>query len=591
MPFNPRSQKDIAKLQEAITASRKSLEPFTKTRRSLIELYAGSNYGENSESGSSLLNMMELAVNVYQRLLSSSTPRVTIDTSKDELLPVARELELAVNHILEKELRLGDALNDVVYDAIFMQGILKIGITPRDMHEAEGYMHDAGTVYADAIGAEDWVQDMNAKRMDQMEFCGNRYKVPLESVLDSPLFNKKAKKELEELSSGGMRDGGPFEDNEFDDPDYLSKGSRVRETELRDHVWLWDIWLPYDQLLVTMVRDKVDRPLRIVEWVGPERGPYHILGLAKVPGNLIPLAPAMVWEDLGDLCSRIMEKLAFQAENSKTVLLGQNRARSAMEAVVQSSHGDAMTTDTDPSLIREFNFNGIDGNMLAGLSQFRQMFSYVAGNIDSLGGLSPQSSTLGQDRLLGQAASERMQDYQQKVVDYTRRVVRDISWYIWDDPMVDIPLRKKVTENIDVEFNWNSDSREGRFFDYTFDVEPYSLRSTSPQERLNFVMQMVNQTIMPMMGALQENGMTFDVKEFLKLISRLANTSDLENLIKEETPILPDGSDGETMLKPSSTTRKYVREDAKPGQAIPMENNPEAMASMAQASQEQGPPQ
>lgn len=564
MPFNPRNSRSIARLQEAIEQSRKQLKPFRETRQSLIEMYAGANYGDYNELGPSLVNMVELAVNIYQRLLASNSPSVMVDTAKQEYLAVAHELELVVNHVIQRQIFLGEALNDVVYDSLFGWGIMKVGITPREHDDLEGFRHDAGTVYADPIGLEDWVHDINAKRIEQCEFFGNRYRVPLESVLESPLFSKKAKAQLESL--GGMRDSAAFDDSDWEDPSDLSGGRQFHDVELRDHIWLWDVWLPYDQVLVTIVHDKIDRPLRIVDWEGPENGPYHFLGYGKVPGNVMPLPPAFLWEDIADVVSRIAQKVAFQAENQKTILVGTNRAKNALEAIIQSTHGDALTVDVDPSQVREINFNGIDGNMLAGLGQFRQLFSYIAGNIDSLGGLSPQSSTLGQDKLLSQAASERLADMQERVVQFTERVVRDIAWYIWDDPLIEVPLKKQLTENIEVDFVWDADSRQGKFFDYTFKIAPYSLRSMSPQERLNFIMQITSQVIIPMAPMLAQSGLQFDVRQFLKLVGRLANTTDIENLVIDTMP--EENTGGDSMAKPQSTVRKYVREDRPSNKAM-----------------------
>ena len=64
----------------------------------------------------------------------------------------------------------------------------------------------------------------------------------------------------------------------------------------------------------------------------------------------------------------------------------------------------------DPQSINTFKFGGIDQQNLAFLLQVKNLFNYYGGNIDTLGGLGPQSSTVGQDRLISESASRRLAD-------------------------------------------------------------------------------------------------------------------------------------------------------------------------------------
>ena len=50
-------------------------------------------------------------------------------------------------------------------------------------------------------------------------------------------------------------------------------------------------------------RHEKAKPLRVVDWTGPPRGPYAVLGFNHVPSNIMPLPPVAIWQDLHDLAN------------------------------------------------------------------------------------------------------------------------------------------------------------------------------------------------------------------------------------------------------------------------------------------------
>lgn len=546
--------------------SAERLSGFAEVRKSLLDMWVGGSYGERGIRQSQPLNLTDIAVQVYSRQLSSATPTAEITTNVRSLKPVAEELQLALQFLLEHKIQFAQSHNQWVKDAIFMMGIMKVGITPEGYDEWEGFAHDAGRVFCDPVGFEDYIVDMSAKHWDQVDFEGNSYSVPIEELMDSPMIDKKAKRYVIPSLRG---DGGfgQIRRSEWR-AETISQGMPIAEDRYVQRVDLFDIWLPGDNLLVTLLADMPDAPaLRVQEWTGPEWGMYHKLGFTFVPGNLIPLSPAVVWEDMVDLVQRLFIKLGEQADRAKVVLAAQNKARSTAEQIMRSADGAVVTTDTDPSMVREFVLGNADPQLLSTMMQFKEMWSYLAGNVDTLGGLAQQADTLGQERLLSGGANQRIDDMKDQVVAATGKVLRDIAYYLWNDPLTEIPITKKITENIEIDDVWNSDKTEGHdFFALHFKVNPNSLTSSSPSERLQMVLQLTQSVLMPMMPVMQEQGMLFDFKEFMRTIVRLSNVSELGGIIKEDTgaPVydekITDGSP-----KPSMTTRNYVRENVSSG--------------------------
>ena len=44
---------------------------------------------------------------------------------------------------------------------------------------------------------------------------------------------------------------------------------------------LMDFWIPEDNQIITMAEDHSKKPLRVLDWDGPESGPYHILSFSQ----------------------------------------------------------------------------------------------------------------------------------------------------------------------------------------------------------------------------------------------------------------------------------------------------------------------
>ena len=552
--YNPLNERDMSRLRRSAEWSRERLASFRKTAYDLVDQFTGGSYADGGQSGSVPLNMEEMMVNIYQRQLASGEPQVAVETTSRLLKPSAHELELAVNHLITKEMDLGESLNEVVKDAMFCMGVMKIGETPKEHEHMRGFRHDAGQPFADPVAIEDWVHDMSATRYEQVDYAGHKFPVPLEMVLESPLYDKKAKLEIENASRQGNLMTGEADER----PETIGSGRSWMQEEYRQKVWLWEMWLPSDNLLVTYGDEHQSRPLWTREFEGPERGPHHLLGYTSVPGNIMPLAPAAVLEDLHDLINRLFIKAGQQADRQKTILAAQNRAATAVSAISQARDGQTILTDVSPELIKEFTTAGVDPNLMTALIQFKQLFNYAAGNMEALGGLGPQSATLGQDKLLTESASERLADMQRRVVKFTTGVTRDLAWYMWRNPYVDMPLTKQLTPTISRDFRWTADSRNGEFFDYNFAVVPYSLRSRSPQEKLSVLNQMVTGIILPMMPILQQQGISFDAFKFLELVSKLSNVPELADIIKSDMGIALNDQDASVKQSPV-TQRNYTR--------------------------------
>ena len=105
------------------------MQPFRERRLHSIRQYLGAHYGQGGERMP--INMAELAIGIFRRELAARNPGVIVRSRSRELQPVARNMELAVNHVL-REMDFSSTLQEVVFDAIFSVGVVKVGVTEVD---------------------------------------------------------------------------------------------------------------------------------------------------------------------------------------------------------------------------------------------------------------------------------------------------------------------------------------------------------------------------------------------------------------------------------------------------------------------------
>jgi hypothetical protein len=210
---------------------------------------------------------------------------------------------------------------------------------------------------------------------------------------------------------------------------------------------------------------------------------------------------------------------------------------------VQASDGEAVYF-TNPESVKELRYGGIDNQSLGFAINIKDTLVYLMGNIESLGGFAAQSSTLGQDRMLSESANKMVDDMQQSVSYFNQRVFRDIAIYMWQDPHINLPLVKRIEgTDIEIPFQWSPESREGDFAQYNITFEPYTLRSTTPRERLNQLNQVMSQVVMPGMEMFAQQGVQFDMKKYLNTIAKYSNMEELNDILlpveKGRDPVEP----------------------------------------------------
>jgi hypothetical protein len=542
---------NIKKLRDAQEWSYKKLEPFREERIRALKQFVGTHYSKGNGSETKVpVNLLELAVNTYGQQLAARAPRVVVSSRYDSLAPTGWKLQTGLNYLLKK-IDFGDILLDAVQNALFGLGIAKVHMSDEYFYGDENTV--VGQPVAKSVSLDDWVHDMVAKSWSEVKFMGSKCRYT-EADMRRAGFDPAVVEKL--LKAGSGRGGDTSEDERG-----LSR-SGGEEVEYEDTFDVWELFLPKEQKIVFLA-DSVDEgePLLVKEWEGPYCGPYHVFRFTRVPGNTMPLPPVDVWIDIHELTNRLFCKLGRQAERQKTVLGYSGGATKDAERIVNSFDGEAIQMD-NPGGAKEFSTGGVDQVNLAFVLQLKTLYSYMAGNLDSLGGLSPMAETASQDKMLLEGASKRLASMQKEVIFVTRNIINGLAWYLWTDPLLDLPMVRKIENtSVVIPTRFTAEEKSGEFLDYNIDIEPYSMQDNSPSRKVSSIMQVLQQIIMPSMPILQQQGIGLDMNKLLAKLGEYMDLPELSEILSFQTSEQggPIGTPPKKMAAAQFTQRTNVR--------------------------------
>ena len=535
---------DFGQLKTAVDWSISQLTIPRSNRVEAVRQFVGQHYSRHGSQKRVPTNFLELATTIYIRLLAANSPRARVTTTIQALKPYAKTTELAINQIPD-EIDLGATLRRSVLEAMFSFGIVKVGIASSGIAVLG---HDIGEAYADIVTLDDYFADMSAKTRKSIQFEGNDYWMMVDTARE--MFNRSDIEPDKHTITG-------------DQGEQRAESVTTEEGAdlYKDKVWLRDVYLHATGQLVTYGVQNGEE-YRVKDWDGPENGPYHTLGFSDVPGNIMPLPPVALWMDLHELGNALFRKLGNQADAKKTVAAFQGGQDDDVNNLKAAADGDGIRySGQKPESI---TVGGIDQPTLAFYLQVMDQFDYFAGNLNMLGGLGPGSETVGQDRLMSEAAGARAQDMAQLTIKFTRGIFKALAWYEWTDPVRKRVVEKRIGDtDIYLRREWSDETREGNFLDYNFDIDVYSMQDNSPAVQLQKLGMVVERYIIPLVPLIQQQGGVFDVKALLEQVAELSNLPVVADLVKfQDEPIVaqqgPQGS-GTPSFKPSETHRTYER--------------------------------
>ena len=577
--MDPNNSKERSRLMKAIELSNRSLRPFRRKRERLVRDYVGSHYGDGGPNREVIMNLMFQTAETYSQSLTANRPRILVTSKHPKYQWFAHHFQMATNSLI-KEIHLEEIMRQSVVDAFFSMGIVKVYNADAGLVELEGEDEwvDPGKPFAENISLDDFVYDTQAISWRKAKFSLNKYRMSFEKMQRDIAFDPKLTKELQPTSKFADSDG---EDGNTGVRNMLR--SEGDPDEYEPMIDLMDVWLPQENLIVTWPVHNAEKPLRVMEWQGPERGPFHILSFGDVPDHIMGISPAMNLKPLSDIINGLLRKQRRQAQRQKDIPFYQAGHHDDAKRIEQASDGEWTRVD-NPDTVNVMKMGGVDQANQAFGMRMTDMFDRMAGNLQAMAGLGPQSETLGQDKLIHGAVSKREANMQYRVVKFASELCRDLGWLLWIDQVKETSLEFQE-EGVTFQSEWTGEMREGDFLDYNFEIEPFSMQYKSPSERINGLTTFLTQIAMPMQQQLQQMGGMIDLQELVEMYSELMDLPRLKGLIRFEEPKEDrPGPTPEIPKQAAHTVRETIRK------SVPTGGTPESRSNAMQQLLQGGQP-
>jgi len=498
--------KDVPKkIMETVKRSYNKMQPLRESCKEAEKQFIGEVRGlEEGAKKPIPLNKIYQMVRIYMRLLAPTNPQVIVSTEYKELKPFADKIRLAINRQM-KELKINEIIYRSVLDAMFGYGVVKTGIAVgEDELTIDGESAEIGKPYSSNISMNNFVIDMEAENLDEVNFIGDRFRMP------ETYFKKFMKEE----------NGDSKPSSEMSPEDRVTGAKYEEEDSIYAQSWYWEIYLP-KQNIIMLFMDGKKEPLIVHKWQGPEKGPYQILGFDWAPNEVMPVPPTRVLMPLHNFINNLLRKLEQQAVRQKTLTIVDAGNETDVGTVNNASDGDAIGL-MNSGAVAEASYGGpnpMNHNMsIWSIAEFDEQ----AGGLQGLAGTSPMSETFGQDKLLNDSANALIDAMRQTVTNFINEMIYSHAWYLWTEPIRSFEVvqyvkgtsyRKPVTIT--------PEEREGDFLQYNFIIDPFSMQNESPQEKAGKITNLFMNIIMPSAELAQQAGYMPNVKGILKQVCEL----------------------------------------------------------------------
>jgi hypothetical protein len=223
----------------------------------------------------------------------------------------------------------------------------------------------------------------------------------------------------------------------------------------------------------------------------------------------------------------------------------------------------------DPKNIGEIRSGGVDQQSYAFTQGLISLYSWLAGNLDSLGGLASNADTAAQQEMEATGANSLIDELADKFNEFLKGVMTDLGWYIYTDPQGTRRLVKRLPgTDWEMPVQWGPERRSRPIFLFEFEVDAFSLRGRTPEQRLQMIMD-----LLPRMAQTAQAKMLFaqvgdelDTEGLWRLIARYTGLTELSELIRSSGE--PITAEPKSDRMPSANTgmpHEYIRTNRSSG--------------------------
>jgi len=119
--------------------------------------------------------------------------------------------------------------------------------------------------------------------------------------------------------------------------------------------------------------------------------------------------------------------------------------------------------------------------------------------------------------------------------NFVRSIVRKFAWYVWTDPMIQLPMVRRV-HGLDLTVEFSEETKEGDFLDYTFDIDIYSMSRVNPEMQYQKLLQLVQTVVLPLAPLAMQQGSMPDVTTLTKEFAKYLGVNNVEDWWRTVVP-------------------------------------------------------
>ena len=478
-----------------------------------------SGYFNKGAARSHMLNYMDRGVSTVTSYLVTGNPEVLIESIAPNLRQYAYNMRLILNFAIEQNKFAEEVLIPGAVASMFGDCIARTFYEYDRVVSLDDETIKIGTPRVALIEPCDYIGDPSAKTRRDFAIEGDVYRLPTEYAKD--LFSSKkyrGKSVAEEIKpdcklvnkySAEELSNKNFDFNKLADRDYTTF---IDVCNIREGVI--DTIMPMGQKAII---------LKTVEWDGPDRSPYDVLGYRYAPNIPVSIPPAWNWYEIDVNANIVALAARQQAESQKSVIIGEPVAKDAMKSILNAKNMD-MILAKHADKIQKFDFGGVSADNYGWLQWVSNEFTQAGGGAnDALAGRGPTSDTLGQEQIVQANANRVANNFYNRFHDWMTKVLRKWSWALMEDPGAYFEVLDTVNipgvGSYEYPVYYSSADKAAEFNDLVFKIRAYSTQRKSPEQKYQELFQFATQWLLPTIPLREAQGASIDIEMMDKLLA------------------------------------------------------------------------
>lgn len=543
----------VERLNKAIHACKILSESANLKTNKMLRTYASGFYkkGEVPEDKHPM-NMIDRAVSITLPYLVGGNQTMKVEPRYNlEYKPFAHTFQQALNQQIRLMKLAGRTLEPAVFNSLFSMGITKTGTKIAGTMEINGQTVSYGEPFCEVVDRANYVFDITAKDREGYEFEGDSYYLPTETAKE--LFPKFADKIIPDFKLYG------------ESPKKITNPDDIAYDELHDYSEFIDLWLPKEGIVITILPfyKNFKKILRRVEYKGPESGPYDVLFYKYFPESTIPIPPIFSLMELDAAINTLYSKARDQAERLKKVGVFEAGGETDAATARDAKDGDFIGLQNVLNA-KEITLGGVVPEVYNFLGFSLQQFSEQGGNLNTTGGRTIQADTLGQEEMLMANAGRTLNMMSKKVHNFASSIGEKLAFEMWNNPTLQMATIKRAAGIVDIPILYDQTEQLGRFTDYELDIKMYSMQRSTPENKFNRMMQLLNGWILPTAQMAAQQGKILNVPEITNDLSNYIDV-DTESWFFSDTPQRPSLNAYQPQGQGMNLNNELVKENAQQG--------------------------